>query len=204
MIFPSIIVKGSNKGGETAVDDLQIIDLYWARAEAAITETEKIYGRYCHSIAYHILCNEEDSEECVSDTYLKAWNSIPPQRPSALKLFLGKITRNLSLDRYEQRTAGKRGYGEIPLVLDELQGCVPAMESTERIVEDIALVELFDKFLAELSAEGRRLFVLRYWHLYSIREIAAICNLRESKVKMSLMRNRNKLRQLLEKEGITP
>jgi RNA polymerase sigma-70 factor (ECF subfamily) len=186
------------------VDDLQIIDLFWARAEAAISETEKKYGRYCHSIAYHILRNEEDSEECISDTYLKAWDSIPPQRPSALKLFLGKITRNLSLDRYEQRTAGKRGYGEIPLVLDELRECVPTMDAAERIVEDIALAELFDQFLAGLSAEERRLFVLRYWHLYSIKEITAICNLRESKVKMSLMRNRNKLKRFLEKEGITP
>jgi RNA polymerase sigma-70 factor (ECF subfamily) len=127
---------------------------------------------------------------------------MPPQRPSALKLFLGKITRNLSLDRYEQRTAGKRGYGEIPLALDELRECVPAADAAERMVEDIVLAELFDQFLAELSVEGRRLFVLRYWHLYSIKEISAICNLRESKVKMSLMRNRTKLKQLLEKEGI--
>jgi RNA polymerase sigma-70 factor (ECF subfamily) len=185
------------------VDDLQIIDLYWARVEDAISETEKKYGRYCHSIAYHILHNEEDSEECVNDTCLKAWDSIPPRRPSALKLFLGKITRNLSLDRYEQRTAAKRGYGEIPLVLEELRECVPATDDSEHIVEDIALAELFDQFLAGLSVEGRRLFVLRYWHLYSIGEIAAICKLSESKVKMSLMRNRNKLRQLLEKEGIT-
>jgi RNA polymerase sigma-70 factor (ECF subfamily) len=184
------------------VDDLQIIELYWARVEDAISETEKKYGRYCHSIAYHILRNEEDSEECVNDTCLKAWDSIPPRRPSALKLFLGKITRNLSLDRYEQKTAAKRGYGEIPLALEELRECVPAVEGAEHIVEDIALAELFDQFLAELSVEGRRLFVLRYWHLYSIGEIAAICKLSESKVKMSLMRNRNKLRQLLEKEGI--
>jgi RNA polymerase sigma-70 factor (ECF subfamily) len=186
------------------VDDLQIIELYWARAESAISESEKKYGRYCRSIAYRILYNEEDSEECVSDTYLKAWNSIPPQRPSALKLFLGRITRNLSLDRYEQRTAGKRGYGEVPLALDELRECVPAGDAAERMVEDIVLAELFDRFLAGLSAEGRRLFVLRYWHLYSIKEISSICNLKESKVKMSLMRSRNKLKQLLEKEGITP
>jgi len=185
------------------VDDLQIIDLYWARTEAAISETKKKYGRYCHSIAYRILHNEEDSEECVSDTYLKAWESMPPHRPSALKLFLGKIIRNLSLDRYDQRTAGKRGYGEIPLALEELRECVPAMDTAERVVEDIALAELFDQFLAGLPAEGRRVFVLRYWHLYSIREIAAICGFGESKVKTSLMRNRNQLKQLLEKEGIT-
>jgi RNA polymerase sigma-70 factor (ECF subfamily) len=196
-------VKSSNRKGGKTVDDLQIIDLFWARAETAISETGKKYGRYCHSIAYRILHNEEDSEECVSDTYLKAWDSIPPRRPETLKLFLGKITRNLSLDRYEQRTAAKRGDGEIPLALEELRECVPAVEGAEHIVEDIALAELFDQFLAGLSEEGRRLFVLRYWHLYSIGEIAAICKVSESKVKMSLMRNRNKLRQLLEKEGIT-
>ncbi len=186
------------------MDDLQIIDLYWARAEAAISETEKKYGRYCRSIAYRILRNEEDSEESVSDTYLKAWNSIPPSRPSALKLFLGKIARNISLDRYEQRTAGKRGYGEVPLALEELRECLPAADTAERVVEDIALAELIDQFLAGLPAEGRRFFVLRYWHLYSIKEIAAICDFGESRIKMSLMRSRNKLKQLLEKEGIMP
>ncbi len=186
------------------MDDLQIIELYWARDEAAISETEKKYGRYCHSIAYRILRNEEDSEECVNDTCLKAWDNMPPHRPSALKLFLGKITRNLSLDRYEQRTAGKRGHGEIPLALDELRECVPAAGAAERVVEDIALAELFNQFLAELAPEERRLFVLRYWHLYPIKEIAAICNLGKSKVKMSLLRSRKKLKQLLELEGFTP
>lgn len=184
------------------MDDLQIIDLYWARAEAAIAETEKKYGRYCHAIAYRILRNEEDSEESVSDTYLKAWNSMPPRRPPALKGFLGRITRNLSLDRYEQRTAGKRGYGEIPLALEELRECLPAVDTAERMVEDIVLAELFDRFLTALPTEGRRFFVLRYWHLYSVREIAGLCDCGESKVKMSLLRSRKRLRQLLEKEGI--
>ena len=185
------------------MDDLQVIDLYWARAETAISETEKKYGRYCYSIAYRILHDNEDSEECVNDTYMRAWDSMPPHRPSALKGFLGRITRNLSLDRYAQRTAGKRGFGEIPLALEELQECIPARNTTERMVEDMALAELFDQFLATLPAERRRLFVLRYWHLYSIKEIATACGVGESKVKMSLMRSRSGLKHFLEKEGIT-
>lgn len=185
------------------MDDIQIIDLYWARAEDAISETEKKYGRYCHSIAYRILRSEEDSEECVSDTYLKAWESMPPRRPSALKLFLGKITRNISLDRFDRRFAEKRGYGEVPLALDELRECVPSEDAAERAVEDMTLAEIFDRFLDGLTAETRKIFVLRYWYLYSIREIAGACGLGESKVKMSLMRSRGKLRELLEKEDIT-
>ena len=116
------------------MDDLHVIDLYWARAETAISETEKKYGGYCYSIAYRILHDNEDSEECVNDTYMRAWDSMPPHRPSALKRFLGRITRNLSLDRYEQRTAEKRGFGEIPLALEELQECIPARTATERLV----------------------------------------------------------------------
>lgn len=186
------------------MDDLQVIDLYWARAETAIAETEKKYGRYCYSIAYRILCDKEDSEECVNDTYMRAWDSMPPHRPSALKGFLGRITRNLSLDRYAQRTAGKRGFGEIPLALEELQECIPARNTAERMAEDLALAELFDQFLSTLPVLTRRFFVLRYWHLYSVREIASACGAGESKVKMSLMRTRNELKQFLEKEGITP
>lgn len=185
------------------MDDLQIIDLYWARAETAISETEKKYGRYCYAIAYRILRDNEDSKECVNDTYMRAWNSMPPHRPCALKGFLGRITRNLSLDKQEQRAAEKRGSGEIPLALEELQECIPDWNPTERMVEDMVLAELFDQFLATLPAERRRLFVLRYWHLYSIKEIAVACGIGESKAKMSLMRSRKELKQFLEKEGIT-
>lgn len=120
------------------MDDKQIVDLYWERSETAISETSKKYGKYCRYIAFNILRNDEDSEECVNDTYLRAWNSIPPNRPSVLKTFLGKITRNLSLDRYELLNAKKRNDGQMPLIFDEIQECIPSLDSTENIVEEIA------------------------------------------------------------------
>ena len=120
------------------MDDKQILDLYWERSEAAISETSKKYGKYCRYIASNILHNDEDSEECVNDTYLRAWNSIPPNRPSVLKTFLGKITRNLSLDRYELLNAKKRKGGQMSLIFDEIQECIPSLDSTENIVEEIA------------------------------------------------------------------
>lgn len=184
------------------MEDEEIVSLYWERSETAIQETAGKYGRYCHAIAYNILHSHEDSEECVNDTYMRAWNSMPPNRPQALKTFLGRIARNLSLDRYEKLTAKKRGFGEIPLVLEELQECVPHPGVPENIVEDMALAELFDRFLAALPQERRRIFVRRYWYLSPVREIAEAYGLGESRVKVSLMRSRRELRQLLEKEGV--
>lgn len=184
------------------MDDKQILDLYWARAENAISETADKYGKYCHFIAYSILRNEEDSEECVSDTYMKAWGSIPPQRPEKLSAFLGKITRNLSLDRLRRHTARKRGCGQAALVLEELQECVPAADNVEQIVDDLALTEALDRFLASLPADTRKVFMRRYWYLCSVKEIAADFGISESKVKMLLLRSRNKLKGLLEREGI--
>ena len=108
------------------MEDSAIIDLYWAREERALSETDTKYGGYCRSIAHNILKNREDSEECVSDTWLHAWNAMPPQRPSILSSFLGRITRNLSFDRCRRQNAEKRGGGSLPLALDELSECVPA------------------------------------------------------------------------------
>lgn len=184
------------------MDDQQIIDLYWARSENAITETAHKYGPYCHSIAYHILYSKEDSEECVNDTYWKAWGAMPPQRPNQLRTFLGKITRNLSLNRWEKHTAEKRGAGQVPLALDELAECVPAPDSVERTVDDLALTELLNDFLSGLPAQTRQIFMRRYWYLCSVKEIAADCAVSESKVKTTLFRTRNKLKQHLEKEGV--
>lgn len=184
------------------MEDRQIIDLYWERSEAALSQTAKKYGRYCHTIAFHVLRSAEESEECVSDTYMAAWKSIPPHRPSVLKTFLGKITRNLALNRYEYLHAEKRNAGQIPLVLDELRECLPSSDHTEDVVDNIVLAELLDRFLAELSAEQRKIFMRRYWYLSSVREIAEEYGLSESKVKMSLFRSRKTLRQILEKEGI--
>lgn len=184
------------------MDDRQILDLYWARSETAISETAKQYGRYCHYIAYNILRNDEDSEECVNDAYWKAWEAIPPQRPRCLSAFLGTITRNLALDRYKRRKAEKRGNGLLPLTLDELLECVPASDDTTRIIEEMVLADILNRFLASLSADARNIFMRRYYYFNSIQEIAADFHISQSKVKMSLLRSRSILRKHLEKEEI--
>lgn len=184
------------------MDDSKIIELYMDRSEQAISETARKYGRYCHYIAYNILHNDEDSEECVNDTYLRTWNSIPPKRPNKLQTFLGKITRNLSLNKYEKQSAEKRGSGQIPLILDELTECIPADRSSETLVEDMVIKETLDRFLENLSADARKIFVRRYWYMSSVKEIAEEYGLSESKVTVTLFRTRQKLKTVLEKEGI--
>ena len=184
------------------MEDFEIVELYWDRDENAITQSDLKYGRYCKSIAYNILFSHEDSEECVNETYLSAWTSMPEQRPDRLSAFLGRITRNLSLNRWERNTAQKRGAGQVALTLDELQECIPAADSTDRIADDSALADLINGFLASMSAEKRKIFMKRYWYFCSVRQIAAELSISESKVKMSLLRSRNELKQLLEKEGV--
>jgi len=184
------------------MDDRQIIALYNERSEAALSETEKKYGRYCRTIAYNILNNEEDSEECVNDTWLKAWEAIPPRCPDSLAAFLGEITRNLALNLYKHKNREKRGGGQTMLVLEELAECVPGTDSTQEAVNEALLAEVLNGFLAELPTEKRKIFMRRYWYLSSVREIAEEYGLSESKVKMTLLRLRSKLKTVLEKEGI--
>ncbi|MCD8353759.1 MAG: sigma-70 family RNA polymerase sigma factor [Clostridiales bacterium] len=183
------------------MEDNKIIDLYWQRSEAAIAETEGKYGAYCHSIARNILQSREDAEECVNDTWLKAWNSMPEQRPGCLMAFLGKIVRNLSLDRYRKGHAQKRGEGETALVLTELEDCLSASGSAEQAVEEQLLTECIDRFLGELTRQKRVLFVRRYWYLDPVSEIAQSCGQSENAVTLTLFRLRRKLRVYLEKEG---
>ena len=171
------------------MDDGQIIDLYWARSETAISETANKYGRYCHTIAYNILHNNEDAEECVSDTYMRAWGAMPPKRPNRLSTFLGKITRNLSLNKYERYTAEKRGLGQVPLVLDELQDCIPDIGGVEQIMEDTELTEIFNRFLAALPKDIRKVFMRRYWYMSSVKEIAEDYGFSESKVEETRILN---------------
>ena len=178
------------------------MDLFWARSENAISETANKYGKYCHYIAYNILHNNEDCEECVNDTYMNAWRSIPTHRPNRLSTFLGKITRNLSLNKWDQYNTKKRGAGQTTLALEELHDCIPATGDVEQIIDDLALAEVFNRFLASLPKERRKIFMRRYWYLSPIKEISTDYSISESKVKMSLLRSRNELRQLLEKEGI--
>lgn len=180
-----------------------IIELYMERSEKAIEETAKKYGRYCHYIAFGILGDEEDAKECVNDTYLRTWNAIPPARPNLLRTFLGKIVRNLSLNRYEKMTAVKRGGGLVPVVLSELKECIPAGNDTEQVVADLVLKNVLNEFLKDLPQETRKLFVRRYFYLSPVKEIAADFHISENQVTVRLFRTREKLRALLEKEGIT-
>lgn len=184
------------------MEDERIIDLYWARQENAIVETDKKYGNYCRSIALHILKSMEDSEECVNDTWMKAWDSMPPKRPDFLSAFLGKITRNLSISRYRMSHARKRGSGEVDLLLMELEECLPSAKSVEEEIEGRETARAIDCFLYGIDEESRNIFVRRYFFVDSIKEIAERFDVSESKVKSQLFRTRNRLKDHLEKEGI--
>lgn len=181
------------------MEDGQIIDLYWNRDQRAIRETDGKYGKLLGSIAWNLLRSREDSEECVNDTYLRAWEAIPPARPGAFRTWLGRITRNLSLDRWKRWDAEKRGGGPEPL-LGELEDCLPARQG--RSVEDLELAETLNAFLRDLSAEARAMFLRRYWYGESVAEVAAALGCGEGKVKSSLFRSRRALREHLEREGI--
>ena len=183
------------------MEDGQIIDLYWNRDQRALRETEGKYGRLLHSIAWNLLHSREDSEECVNDTYLRAWEAIPPARPGAFRTWLGQITRNLSLDRWRSRQAEKRGGGAEAL-LGELEDCLPDLGRTGRAAEDLELAELLNVFLRGLSREGRAMFLRRYWYGESVAEIAMALGCGEGKVKSSLFRSRRALREYLEREGV--
>ncbi len=185
------------------MDDRQIIELYWQRNEQAITETQQKYGGYCYAIAYRILQNREDAEESVNDTYLGAWQSMPPHRPNPLSAFLAKITRNLSLKKWREKSAQKRGGGEVAMTLEELKDCIPAPNTVEQEVELLELAAIIDDFLRTLSKEERALFLCRYWYFDSVKEISVQFGYSESKVKMKLLRTRAKLLQRLQREEIT-
>ena len=189
------------------MEDQQIVDLYWERDERAIAESDAKYGRYCIQIALNILDNAQDAEECVNDTYLRAWNAIPPNRPTKLGAFLGKITRNLSLDRYKARKTAKRGNSLFLVSLDELSECIPDGSTGfgsgfDDETEARRIGECINRFLRKQSGEVRDVFICRYFYSDSIGEIARRFGLSESKVKSMLHRTRGKLKKLLESEGI--
>lgn len=184
------------------MDDKQIVELYWQRNESAIDETASKYGPYCHSIAYNILDNDADAEESVNDTYLDAWNSMPPHCPSILATFLGKITRRISIDRWRKRSAEKRGGGQITVVLDELEECLTDGKSVEQEVEAKILSEVINSFVKSLPDTEQRVFLCRYWYMDSVETIAKEFGFSQSKVKSMLYRTREKLRARLIKEGL--
>ena len=184
------------------MDDAQIVALYWARKESAIEETAAKYGSYCRSIAGNILQNQDDAEECVNDTWLGAWNSMPPHRPSVLSTFLGKLTRRISIDKWRRTTAKKRGDGQLPLVLAELEDCVSDGKSIEEETERKLLAEIIATFVKSLPETEQKIFLCRYWYMDSVSAIATRFRFSESKVKSMLYRTREKLRTCLEKEGL--
>lgn len=182
------------------MDDKQIVDLYWERSEEAIKETDKKYGRYCHYIAYRILGSDEDAKEVQNDTYLRVWNTVPPKRPDFLKAYVGTISRNFSLNRYESMRAQKRG-GQVDVLLCELNDCV-ADNSEDEAEENQALCEALNRFLASLPRKTRRIFLCRYWYASDIAEIASEYAMSENAVSVLLYRTRQKLKKILEEEGL--
>ena len=184
------------------MEDAAIVELYWKRQERAIDETKMKYGAYCTSIAQRILSDRQDAEECVNDTYLGAWNALPPHRPARLDTFLGKITRNLSLKRWRSRSAAKRGGGTVALSLDELKDCVPSDNRVDERLEAEDLARIINAYLGKLGSDERRMFVCRYWHFDSIADIAERFGFSQSKVKMTLKRTRDDLARYLEEEGV--
>ena len=183
------------------MEDSKIVDLYWERSEQAISETQNKYGHYCLSIARNILHTREDAQESVNDTYLAAWNAMPPNRPRVLSTFLGKLTRRISIDRWRILSADKRGGGNTALALEELAECIPGGSDPEAEVEAKELASTIGSFLDTLSSTERQIFLMRYFDLTNIQNISSKFNMSPSKVKSMLFRIRNKLREHLEKEG---
>ena len=182
------------------MEDGKIVYLYWERSERAIPETAKKYGRYCFSIAYRILSCKEDAEESVNDTYVGAWNGMPPHRPSVLSVFLGKITRRISVDKFRKKTARKRGGGEMPLILDELFECVADDRTVDGEMERKRLAETVNSFVLALPETERQVFLRRYWYMDAVADIGRRFGFSESKVKSMLARTREKLRAVLIRE----
>lgn len=184
------------------MSDEEIIALFCDRSERAISETDARYGRYCRSIAFQILGNREDAEECVSDAYLSAWNAIPPRRPAVLAAFLGRLTRQAAIDRWRTRSREKRGGGELPLALDELAEVVGGGKSPETAMLEKELVSGVNRFLDSLPPMERRIFLCRYWYLDSVSDIAEHTGYPAAKVATMLFRMRGKLKKQLMKEGL--
>ena len=184
------------------MEDHKIIDLYWARSQQAIVESDQKYGPYCRAIALGILAMREDAEECVNDTWLRAWNAMPPQRPSVLSAFFGKLTRNLSLDRWRWERAAKRGGGQVEVALQELEDCLPDCRVPDQELDARETADLISTFLRTQPELDRRLFVRRYFHLEALSSLGKRFGLTESQVKSRLYRTRQKLKLLLEHEGV--
>ena len=184
------------------MDDASIIELYWQRSDQAVSETAAKYGKYCRIIAYNVLSNAEDAEECVNDTYMAAWNSIPPNRPPELSPFLAAICRRIAISRLRKKCRDKRGGGQAETAFEELAECMASPHDVVREIEQKELNLALNWFLSQLAADERDMFVSRYFFAASVAEIAEKFSFSQSKVKTALYRTRKKLRDYLIKEGL--
>ena len=184
------------------MEDDKIVNLYLERNENAIAETKNKYENYCFSISYSILHDQQDCEETLNDTYLAAWNAIPPHHPENLATFIGKICRRLSLNKWRSNSALKRGGDQVTLSFDELEGCIGEDRSFREALQEKVLTDAINEFLAGLKENERKVFVCRYWYFDSIEDIAKRFSYSSSKTKMMLKRTRDKLKDYLIKEGV--
>ncbi len=182
--------------------DNEIVEMYFARSEAAISETDKKYGGYCRTLTYNILYSREDSEECVNDTYMKLWEVIPPQRPMKLGVYIAQVARRLALNMRRKMQTIKRGGGMSQAVFDEIAECMASDKTVESSADDDALVAALNGFLASLDGEKQKMFMKRYYHFCSTADIAEEMHCSEEKVRTTLHRVRERLKKHLEKEGI--
>ena len=180
----------------------ELIALLEVKDKNALVELENKYGGYCKSIAMNILRSREDTQECLNDVYLSVWNSIPPGKPDDLKMYIAEITRNTAINLWRRKHAQKRSSGHIELLLEELSDEAASESALEKLDDTLALREAFNSFLGSLKPEQRRIFLLRYWYMHTVREIAQKLEISQSKVKVSLHRTRSKLKKLLEREGL--
>ena len=182
------------------MDDESIVKLYLLRSEDAIAETERKYGRYLESVAYRILGDREDAKEILNDTFMKVWSTVPPNKPSSLKIYAARISRQLAINRAEAYGAAKRAAGELPLLLDELEECIPDTSSPD-ISESLALRDQLSRFVRSLASRERKIFVKRYFWAMTVAEIAKELRTTEGAVAAQLYRTRRALAVFLEKEG---
>ncbi len=183
------------------MEDHQIVELYWQRDQQAIEQTQHKYGSYLTKIAYHILYDLEDCGESVNDTYMAAWNAIPPHRPQSLCAFLSKLTRRIAIDLLRKKQSSKRGGGEYALSLEELSQCLPGGSDPEEAVNGRELACSIEAFLRQLPEKTRNVFIGRYFYMDSVKEVARYCGLTESNAKVLLHRTRLALGEYLKKEG---
>lgn len=183
------------------MEDQQIVELYWQRDQLAIEHTQRKYGRYLAKVAYHILYDLEDCAESVNDTYMAAWNAMPPHRPQSLCAFLSKLTRRISIDLLRKKQSAKRGGGEYETLLEELAQCLPGGQDPEETVNSRELAKTIEQFLLTLPERTRNVFIGRYFYMDSVREVARYCGLSESNTKVILHRTRTALSEYLKEEG---